>query len=63
MYCILQLVMANICFVKASLVTPEVLFECLVGVLGLAITLRVVTGGEVEAHVKSLPQGTRRSGT
>ena len=56
MYCILQLVMANICFVKASLVTPEVLFECLVGVLGLAITLGLVARGEVKAHVESLSE-------
>jgi len=31
----------------------EVLFESLVGSLSLAVALRVVTRGEVEAHVES----------
>ena len=37
-------------------VDPEVLFKGLVRTLSLAIALRVVTGGEVEAHVKSLSE-------
>jgi len=35
-------------------VDPEVLFQCLVRPLCLAIALQVVTAGEVEAHVESL---------
>jgi len=37
-------------------VDAEVLFECLVGSLCLAIALQVVTGGEVEAHVEGFSE-------
>ena len=37
-------------------VDPEVLFKCLVGSLCLAIALRVVTRGEVEAHVEGFSE-------
>jgi len=35
---------------------PEVLFQCLVRPLCLAITFRVVTGGEMKAHVEGFPK-------
>ena len=34
-------------------VDPEVLLECLVGTLGLTISLGVITGGEMQVHVQS----------
>jgi hypothetical protein len=39
-------------------VHPEMLFEHLVGAFGLAVALGVVTGSEMEFHVKGLAQGT-----
>ena len=39
-------------------VDPKVLLECLVGTLGLTISLGVITGGEMQAHVQSF---TKRS--
>ena len=38
-------------------VGTEVLLECLVGPLGLAVGLRMVTGGVVKGHVKGLREG------
>jgi len=37
-------------------VDPEVLFQCLVRPLCLAIAFRVVTGGEIKVHVKGFPK-------
>ena len=38
-------------------VDPEVLLKGLVDLLGLTVAFRVVTGGEVKAHVEGLTEG------
>ena len=41
---------------------PQVLFQGLIGPLGLSVTFGVVSGGEVELHVKCFSEGAEKSG-
>ena len=41
---------------------PQVLFQGLIGPLGLPVTFGVVSGGEVELHVKCFSEGAEKSG-
>ena len=41
---------------------PQVLFQGLIGPFGLSVTFGVVSGGEVELHVKCFSEGAEKSG-
>ena len=41
---------------------PQVLFQGLIGPLGLSVIFRVVSRGEVELHVKCFSEGAEKSG-
>ena len=37
-------------------VNPDVLFQCLIGVFGLSVAFRMVTGGEMKLHIESFSE-------
>ena len=41
---------------------PQVLFQGLIGPFGLSVTFGMVSGGEVELHVKCFSEGVEKSG-
>jgi len=37
-------------------VNSEVLFQCLVGVFGLSVAFRMISGGEMKSHIESFSE-------